>query len=327
MCLLRWSLLLSALVACHDPDAPSHPSDPTAFVFEVPPGSNSTSIGPRLEAEGLAPGGWQWRLFVRQHPDEVRCLKAGKFALRRDMSTREALRTLCGAPIPDDVAFTVVEGWRIREIDAALAAGGFITPGAYADLATRKAVDLPFPITSPTLEGYLYPETYKVPPPGRFDAKAFIERQLAQFDALFRSRHEDAIAIRGLHQVVVMASMLEREEPKPAQRPIVAGILWKRLDNGWQLGVDATSRYELEEWNDRRAFLVRLRDPADPYNTRIHKGLPPTAIGNPALPSLEAAVSPVPSDFWYYLHDATGTFHGSRNAAEHEAKRATYNVY
>ena len=71
-----------------------------------------------------------------------------------------------------------------------------------------------------------------------------------------------------------MASMLEREEPKPEQRPMVAGILWKRIDNKWNLGVDATSRYTLEEWNNRKAFLKKLRDPKDPYNTRLKEVFP-----------------------------------------------------
>ena len=91
--------------------------------------------------------------------------------------------------------------------------------------------------------------------------------------------------------------------------------------------MDATSRYTLAEWNDRKAFLQKLRDPEDPYNTRIHKGLPPTAIGNPSLTSLTAALEPVDSEFWFYLHDHEQNFHGGRDAAEHEKNRARYNVY
>jgi len=324
--LARWIGLFALFaVGCVDPDRPG-PGDSAPFVFEVPAGSTASGIQPALQAEGLAPGGIGWKLYVRQNPAEVTCLKAGKFELRHDMSLREVFHTLCGAPIPDDVPFTIVEGWRIRDIDEALAAGGFIAPGAYAEIANSKGVTLPFPIESTTLEGYLYPETYQVPPPGKFDPADLIVRQLTTFDEVFRSKHSD-LGGRTLHEVVVMASMLEREEPKPEQRPLVAGILWKRIDKGWQLGVDATSRYQLADWNDRKAFLEKLRDPGDPYNTRIHKGLPPTAIGNPAISSLEAAVAPVASEYWYYLHDGTGTLRPSRNAAEHDALRAKYDVY
>jgi UPF0755 protein len=121
--------------------------------------------------------------------------------------------------------------------------------------------------------------------------------------------------------------MLEREEPDVGLRPMVAGILWKRLENKWHLGVDATSRYTLEKWNDRKAFLKKLQDPNDPYNTRLRPGLPPTPIGNPSLESLEAALKPEPSPYWYYLHDGNGRMHPARSAKEHEANRRRYNVY
>ena len=311
------------MVACVDADAPVVPGDDTPVVFEVPKGATGGRLGPKLVEAGLVPGDLQWKMFLRSA--DASCLKAGKFQLRKSMSLNELLAALCGPPLADDVPFTVVEGWRIQDIDEALVTAGFITPGAYAELATKKSVDLPFPIESPTLEGYLYPETYRVSATG-FDAEALIERQLATFDERFRSKHPD-LGKRTLHEVVVMASMLEREEPRPDNRPIVAGILWKRIDTDNALGVDATSRYELDDWNDRGEFLKHLRDPADPYNSRLRKGLPPTAIGNPVTSSLEAAIAPVESEHWYYLHDAQGNLHPARNAAEHEANRKKYNVY
>lgn len=314
--------LLLALVGCVDADAPLS-SDATSLRFEVPPGSAASTLADDLSSAGLAVSEWQWKWFLRSADGS--CLKAGQFELRRDMSMRQVLDTLCGAPLPDDVPFTVVEGWRIRDIDAALVEKGWIEAGQYASLAREKAVPSPFEISSPTYEGYLWPETYMVRPPPAFSPEDLIRRQLSMFEERFLATHE--LGDRSLHEVVVMASMLEREEPKSAQRPVVAGILWKRIDNGWQLGVDATSRYELENWNDRGAFLKRLRDPEDPYNTRVHKGLPPTAIGNPTASSLEAALEPEESPYWFYLHDANGVFHGGRNAQEHEANRARYNVY
>ncbi len=307
-----------------DPNAPVNPGDTTEFIYEVPKGSTANGLGPNLVATGLAPSEFQWKLFLRQ--TDARCLKAGRFAVKRSMSMTELLATLCGTPLANDVPFTVLEGWRIRDIDEALASEGLITAGQYAELATSKAVSTPFPISSDTLEGYLWPETYLVNP-DRFDSKTFIERQLQAFENQFRQPFAEKLGARSLNDVVIMASMLEREEPTPTNRPLVAGILWKRLDKGWQLGVDATSRYTLDSWNDRKAFLKKLRDPNDPYNTRIHKGLPKTAIGNPSLSALEAAVAPTSSEFWFYLHDKDKVLHPSRNAAEHEAYRKQYNVY
>ena len=161
--------------------------------------------------------------------------------------------------------------------------------------------------------------------PMKFSVEVFIQRQLDTFTE--RLGPSPNLGARTLYEVVIMASMLEREEPTPANRPLVAGILWKRIDSQWNLGVDATSRYTLAEWNDRDAFLKRLRDPDDPYNTRLRPGLPPTPIGNPNADSLQAAMNPVVSEYWYYLHDKDGVLHPSRNAAEHQSYRQKYGIW
>lgn len=312
------------LLGCIDADAPVNPDDTDVFEFQVAPGATATGLTERLETEGLVPSAFAWRWFLRSV--DASCLKAGRFEVRRSLSMRGLLGVLCGPPLPEDVPFTVVEGWRHRDIDAALAEAGLISPGAYSALVLGKGVTVPFEVPGPTLEGYLFPETYRVVPKG-FDAGSFLERQLATFHERVVQPAAGDLGGRSLHDVVVMASMIEREEPTPANRPVVAGILWKRLDAGWRLGVDATSRYTLDDWSDRKAFLRQLRDPADPYNTRLRDGLPPTAIGNPGLESLNAALHPEPSDWWYYLHDANGTFHGARDGAGHAANKRTHDVY
>lgn len=320
------AILLSLVftAACVDADAPVKPGDDTPFEITVPPGASGRSLTPMLLEQGLIPGEWSWRWFLRSA--DASCIKTGRFEVKRSLSMHGLLDTLCAAPLPEDVPFTVVEGWRIDEIDKALADAQLITPGQYAELARTKAVVMPFDITSPTLEGYLYPETYRVEPK-KFDVKVFIERQLATFHERFGASYTPGPSDRTLADVVVMASMIEREEPTPANRPVVAGILWKRIDNGWNLGVDATSRYTLPDWNDRTAFLRKLRDPNDPYNSRLRPGLPPTAIGNPGAEALNAAAHPVDSEWWYYLHDPQGKFHGAKDVGGHEANRRQFNVY
>jgi UPF0755 protein len=319
-------LVLSCTLVADRLGAPKDPSDATERVFTVPKGATARSLGSSLEAEGLVADADSFRFYVRWK-GEGGCIKAGRFRLRADMSASEILETLCGAPIPEDVPFTIVEGWRIREIDAALAAAGLAPAGTYAAAAgDASRYTAPFPLPRGSLEGYLFPETYHVTP-DRFEVGPFVQRQLDKLAERFYLPHKDAIdAGRGMGDLVIMASLLEREEPTPAQRSLVAGILWKRLDHGWKLGVDATSRYTLDEWNDRGAFLRNLRDPGDPYNTRLREGLPPTAIGNAGIVSLEAALAPVQSDYWYYLHDADRILRPGKNAAEHEALRRKYDV-
>ncbi len=310
-------------IACVNPDAPVVPGDEASFVLEVPKGATGNGLTDALVSEGLVPGKWSWKLFLRS--TDLSCLKAGGHAVSRSMSLNELAHALCTSPLAEDVAFTVVEGWRISDIDAALAAAGLLPAGAYAEIARNPAkVQAPFAITSPTLEGYLYPETYRVKPGERL-ATDLILRQLDTFKERFLDTHP--VGDLSLHDVVVVASLLEREEPNPANRVLVSGIVHNRLKAGSALGVDATSRYTLKDWNDRTAFLKNLRDPDDPYNTRLRKGLPPTAIGNPALASLEAALAPQATEFWYYLHDANGVLHPAVDAAGHEANRRTYDVW
>ncbi|XXF77955.1 endolytic transglycosylase MltG [Myxococcaceae bacterium GXIMD 01537] len=306
--------------------AAAPPGAPTVE-FTVAKGVTGRGLGPQLAAQGLIRDArmWRWLLWRRG----AFAPKAGRHAVSPSMTMEELAAALEANPLPEDVPFSVIEGWRLRDTDAALAAAGHITPGAYIAAASHpERFTAPFPLPRGTLEGYLYPETYRVVP-GAFKVEDLIQRQIDTFAERFQAPHKDALARcgRSLHEVVVMASMLEREEPLPEQRPLVAGILWKRIDKGFPLGVDATSRYELAEWNDRQAFLARLRNPEDPYNTRHRKGLPPGPIGAPTEASLKAALAPRASEFWYYLHDAERRLHPSRNAEEHEALRRKYNVY
>lgn len=317
---------LLLLTACANPDAVVDPSDSSPIIFEVPKGASGQRVGTALVEQGLIDSEFNWKLSLRQLDGS--CIKAGRHEVRRSMSLREILAQLCATPIPDDEPFTVLEGWRIADIDRALVAKGWIEPGQYTAVATGKTVPAPFEITSPTYEGYLYPETYMVSPDAeRFSPERLVRRQLQTFKERFYDPFSDQLGGRSLHEVVVVASMIEREEPTPKYRPIVAGIIYKRLDRGIALGIDATSRYSLENWEDERAFRAVLKSPDDPYGTRVRTGLPPTAIGNPTQSALEAAVRPEATEYLYYLHDSTGRFHGGRNAAEHEANRARYNVY
>lgn len=317
------------LLACMQADAPIEPNNTETVILEVPSGTTGHRLRGLLEQNDLFPSDvpladLQWKLFLRE--TDTRCLKAGRFEVHRGLSLNELVATLCGVPLSDDVPFTVVEGWRIRDIDAALVEKGWIEAGAFKALANNPPDTLSLPHQPTSLEGYLFPETYQVNA-DPFDPMDLLTRQVETFNERFYAVYGDELGDRSLHEVVIMASLLEREEPLDKNRPMVAGILYKRIENDWALGVDATSRYTLKDWNNRRAFLKQLRDPSDPYNTRLNKGLPPTPIGSPSLSALKAAMNPTDSPYWYYLHDHQGNLHPSRNAAEHEALRAKHNVY
>ena len=293
----------------------------------VPKGANATSIGRQLQKKGLIDASWKWRYLLKRRGGLK--LKAGRFVLNEQMSMMAMADALEQSPIAEDHPLKVLEGWRLRDTDAALTEQGWIKAGEY--IAAAKRIDrfkAPFALPKLGLEGFLYPETYMINPQ-RFNLERLIQRQLDVFVQRFYRPYSKEIKAskRSLGELVIMASMLEREEPTPSQRPVVAGILWKRIDHDTPLGVDATSRYKLKQWNNRKAFLQKLRDPADPYNSRLRKGLPPTAIGAPTVASLKAALHPTPGPYWYYLHDKNKVLHPSRNATEHDALRKKYQVY
>ncbi|MAA77977.1 MAG: gliding motility protein [Deltaproteobacteria bacterium] len=323
-----WMMLFSCDTITEQYNVAADPSDDTEFIFTVPKGANARKLGTPLQKEGIIDNGDDFVTYIKLSK-EGSCIKAGNFSLRRDMTPKKILETMCGTPLANDKAFTILEGWRIKEIDDALTKEGWIKTGEY-----KKAVENPsvfsadFPIPNDTLEGYLYPETYMLSP-ARFTVQSFVQRQLDTLDKNFYTPNKSDIksSKRSFHEIIIMASMLEREEPTPAQRPLVSGIIWKRLDNNWNLGIDATSRYTLDVWNDRKAFLKKLRDPKDPYNTRLKPGLPPTPIGNASTASMEAALNPKESEYWYYLHDANKILRPAKNAKGHERNRRKYNVY
>ena len=294
----------------------------------VPKGASAQRVGALFVEAGLVDSPLALRIWLKLQND-LPGPKAGRHLVDRGATVPELFARVADNPLPEDVPVTLVEGWRIDEADEALAEQGRIERGAYrAAAADPEGYRIGFPVEGDSLAGYLLPETYMVPP-GPIDARNLEQRQLEAFETRFYVPHREEIARSGrsLRDLVIMASLLEREEPKPEVRPKVAGVLFKRLDAETPLGVDATSRYPLKDWSDRRAFLKRLRDPDDPWNTRLRPGLPPGPIGAPSLPSLLAALRPEKTRAWYYLHDARQRIHFSRTAEEHEAKRRKYDVW
>jgi UPF0755 protein len=320
---------IAAFVAYHRSlDAPESGASAETREFTIPKGASLTQLGALLQQEGFIRSHLGWRIYTRLTRN-LPAPKAGRHALPSGLDVPSLLEKLSQNPLSEDVTITLLEGWRLQDADQWLADQHLIEPGAYLDATQRpEGLALGFPVEGPSLLGYLLPESYRMPP-GRIDVHALVQRQADAFRERFYLPYREEIekGPRTLHQVVVMASMLEREEPKPDLRPTVAGLLYNRLDSGSPLGVDATSRFTLLDWNDRRAFLRNLRDPKDAYNTRLRTGLPPGPIAAPSLASLVSALRPQPTEFWYYLHDRDQNIHFARTAAEHESNRKRYDVW
>ena len=172
------------------------------------------------------------------------------------------------------------------------------------------------------LEGYLFPDTYHfLPNTSQEEVIAVMrdnfEKHLAQFfPRLVESE-------RSLHEVVIMASLVEKEARNERDRRLIAGVLWNRLDRGMLLQVDATFVYTHGK-GTYGITLEELRDDSNPYNTYVYKGLPPGPIASPGESSLSAAINPIESDYLFYLADRKGTTYYSETYEEHLTKKRKY---
>lgn len=212
-----------------------------------------------------------------------------------------------------DVSVTIPEGMTAIEIDQVLAEGGVTAPGAVRAIAERDS-----------LEGYLFPDTYRFRPGS--DPEAVVRRLRETFD------QKAGPVLAGnpakAQETVVIASLLEKEVPDPVDRRIVAGIIEKRREAGMPLQLDATVCYLKElASSTQHCYPITAVDLtyASPYNTYLYRGLPPGPIGNPGVGALTAALDPQASPYWFYLSDpATSRTIFSRTNEEHEAAKDRY---
>ncbi len=214
-------------------------------------------------------------------------IKPGTYLLSPTTDLKNLLTSLTSGP--RDIWVTFPEGWRREQIAARLAS-------SLENFETANFLSL-----TATLEGRLFPDTYLIP---TYAAPADIvntmtttfNRKIGPIDT----------------STLILASLVERETKTAVDRPIVAGILLKRLKAGWPLQIDATVQYAYGDWSP----VTDTRYPSL-YNTYIHTGLPPTPIANPGLASIEAARHPQNTPYWFYLHAPDGTTHFAATIEEH----------
>lgn len=170
-------------------------------------------------------------------------------------------------------------------------------------------------------EGFLFPDTYFFPPFAR--AEDIVTQLEGTFDDKI-APYQDQIKASGhsLNEIITMASILEQEVKTDADRKMVAGILWHRIDIGMRLQVDSTLTYILGKTSKELTSADLHNDSS--YNTYIHTGLPPGPIANPGLVSINAALNPTPNDYIYFLSDKNGITHFSVTLKEHADQINTY---
>ena len=296
-------------------DRPNSDS-PARVAFEIPRGANLAQISEILSQKELVRDELAFRLFARWKGLSEK-FQAGEFIISRNLKMSEIAEILQSGKTAE-IKITIPEGSTIAQIDEILAKKNLILPGEFADCASF----CDFASAPENFEGYLFPSTYFVNQKNFSNQKfiARLHRTFLQKVAPFKKDFGD----RSLDQMVKVASMIEREAfgDSLAERKIISGIIWKRLRERIHLGIDATTRYEIGDW--KRPLLAADFSEPTPYNSRKVLGLPPTAISNFSIESLQAAVFPEETEFYYYLHDRSGQIHFGRNLAEHQENKQRY---
>jgi UPF0755 protein len=255
-------------------------------------------------------------------------LQAGDFVLNRNMSMAQITDVLQNGK-PSQVAIRLPEGLTLLRMAAEAERGGLGKASNYIAAASEQSWDYAFLKDKPpgrNLEGYLFPDTYLLDRSAT--ARDLVKKQLDRFDQVFspelRAQAAQPTAGRPaktLYDIVVLASMVEREANRDADRPKVCSVYYNRLAEDTLLQVDATVLYG--EGKTTGPPDIQLDTP---YNTYIHKGLPPGPISNPGLAAIQACLKPDKTDFMFYFTDPKGVTHFQRTSAEFDQQKQQFGV-
>lgn len=228
-------------------------------------------------------------------------LKAGLYRFQRGEALESILAKLDqGTQAPEGV-LTVPEGYSLDEIAADLATKTGITREQYKKAASTQARTPPLAGTEAarTLEGFLFPSTYDLDP--ELTAEALVSSQLQAFTRETEMLPWSKAEALGLtpYEVLIVASMVEREARVPEERPLVAAVIYNRLRARMKLEVDATVQYAIGLW--KKELTQQDLETGSPYNTRLYPGLPPGPICNPGADSIRAALEPEAVDYLFYV--------------------------
>lgn len=322
----RWVLAVLVIVVCVSAIVgammyrslfqPVHLSQPEIVTVERE--TSFSFVAHSLQKRGLIPNALAFRIYARLTNHDGN-LKIGEYEIENGARPVDILDILVSGRART-FKLTIPEGKWASEI------GGILTgywPDASSSFPTlirepqRWESKVPFQLPQSSLEGYLFPDTYRFPTSAT--AEQIISKMLERFQvtcwaAYQKNPPEDG---RSLRDVVILASLIEAEAKVDKERPIIAGVYMNRLANGWRLDCDATLIYAMQKRVTRVMSKDKLID--SPYNTYKRFGLPPGPINNPGLPSFLAALHPAKTPYYFYVARGDGSHIFSRTLQEQSA--------
>ncbi len=295
----------------------------TPAPFTIATGESADTIAANLAAAGLLNNTELFLNYLRFHGLDAQ-LEAGEYIIDPQQTIPQIAATLTEAVVQEETV-RFVEGWRLEQMADYLAENptANVDANQFLAIVQRQVVfDLspyPFLATLPetaTLEGFLFPDTYRLPPEA--DAVYLMDLMLRTFEGRVTPQMQQGFQAQGLsiHQAVTLAAIVEREAVVATERPIIAGVFYNRLGQGMKLEADPTVQYPLgyqpesDSWWKSPLWLEDL-ELDSPYNTYRYAGLPPGPIANPSLSSLEAVAFPTQTEFIFFVADCEAAVAGS----------------
>jgi UPF0755 protein len=311
--------------------------------IEIPSGASAGDVAGRLAAAGLIGNPAIFRLYAGQRGVAGR-FKAGRYEIAAPATPKQILDTLVKGAADELVTVVIPEGKNLVEVVDILAAAGVAGRAELLAKATDPAFAAELGLPGTTLEGYLYPDTYRLRPrtPAARALIPLVRRQRQVFAELRAAHAKGAADLKRTlgfddHKLVVLASIVEKETGRSEERPRIAQVFINRLRMPTfvpkLLQTDPTIVYGCTvatprsaaclKW-DGRIRRIQLDDRENPYNTYTHTGLPPGPISNPGRAALEAVMAPDGTPYLYFVAKNDGTHQFSRTVAEHNAAVVKY---
>jgi uncharacterized YceG family protein len=304
---------------------PFHGDGTGRVVVKIPKGASVSEVGDILDEKGVVSSSTLFQVRVTV-AGERSGLYPGRFVLAKDMSYGSAIDALSKAPVKKVSTITIPEGYTREQIASVAEEAGL--EGSYMDASVNsKYINLAKygGKGAESLEGFLFPDTFYLKPGA--PAADLVQLQVEDFKRRIKGVDMGYAKSKNLtvFDVVTIASMVQAESGTSSQDPLVAAVIYNRLKKGMSLGIDATVRYAVGNFDSPLTESELATD--SPYNTRINTGLPPGPIGNPGLAAIEAAAHPAKADYLFYVTKpgACNELEFSKTEAEFEADVAAYN--
>ncbi|WP_019505119.1 endolytic transglycosylase MltG [Pleurocapsa sp. PCC 7319] len=291
--------------------------------FTVKPGTSGNQVGEELAQAGLIKSANGWKIWtkLKRTQDSSGGFKAGTYMV----SPEESLPTIAEKIWQGEVMqvdFTIPEGWSTIQMAEYFASLGYFS----ADEFKSAVAEIPYdkypwlPQDLPILEGFLYPDTYKISSDRTSNPEAIIYTMLDRFEQLALPVYEAAQPEMSLLDWVSLSSIVEKEAVIGEERALIAGVFTARLEKGMKLESDPTVEYGLgiRQTADQPLTYAQVGTPS-PYNTYMNTGLTPTPIASPGIESLKATLNPESTDYLFFVARYDGTHVFSETLSEHEA--------